>query len=497
MPCVIGLDIGTTSTVGILLRLPGEVAALASRTVTLSTPHPGWAEEDPDEWWANVRAICRELIATAGIAAAEIAAVGVTGMLPALVLLDETGDLLRPSIQQSDGRCGAEVEALRAEIDEAAFLGRAGNGVNQQLAAPRLRWIAAHEPAAFARIATVFGSYDYINWRLTGVRAVEQNWALEAGFVDIASGAVAPDLVALAGLGSDAVPAMTVSHALIGSITPEAAAATGLAAGTPVIGGAADMVASALGAGVVHPGDVLIKLGGAVDILTVSERAHPDLRLFLDYHLVPGRLMPNGCMSTGGSVLNWFIRSCAALEAECARAEGTSPHARLDGLAAVCPPGSAGLTVLPYFLGEKTPLHDPAARGVFEGLTLSHGLGHLWRALLESYGYAIRHHIEVLREIGHPTTRFVISDGGAASEVWLQIIADIIQRPRQRLHGHPGSSLGVAWAAAIGIGLSECWEDVGRFTSLGDVMTPVADHADIYEQGYRRFRTLHGQLYMC
>lgn len=494
MTCVLGLDIGTTSTIGILIRLPDTVLAVASQPVTLLSPHPGWAEEDPAEWWANVRAITAELLATAGVAAGDIAAVGVTGMLPAVVLLDAQGGLVRPSIQQSDGRCGAEVEELKAEVDEAAFVAKAGNGVNQQLVTAKLRWIARHEPRNFARIATVLGSYDYVNWRLTGRRAVEQNWALEAGFVDVARNALDDGLVALSGLPRDAVPPMTVSHAILGRVTDMAAAETGLAAGTPVVGGAADHIASALGAGIVAPGDVLLKFGGSVDVLIATGRLAPDPRMYLDHHLVPGLYMPNGCMSTGGSGLNWFVRTLAGGEAAAAAAAGESVHARLDRLAAARPAGADGLVVLPYFLGEKTPIHDPAARGVFDGLTFSHDLGHLWRAMLEAYAYAIRHHVEVLNDMGHATTRFIASDGGAASGTWMQIVADVLAAPVQRLTGHPGSCLGAAWTAAIGARLTDDWAGVGRFVGLGERHVPDAGNAEAYRDGYRRYRDLYRRL---
>lgn len=495
MTCVLGLDIGTTSTIGILIRLPDQVLGIASRPVRLSTPHAGWAEEDPAEWWSNVCDISRELIAKAGIDGAEIAAIGAAGMLPAVVLLDEEGRVLRPSIQQSDGRCGAEVAELRAEYDEAAFIAKAGNGINQQLVTAKLRWIARHEPDVFARIATVFGSYDYVNWRLTGERAVEQNWALEAGFVDVGRGVIDDELVALARVPRGAVPRKIASHEILGRVTTEAAAATGLAAGTPVVGGAADMIASALGAGVVSAGDVLLKFGGAVDILTATDKVQPDPRLYLDYHLIPGLFMPNGCMSTGGSVLNWFVRTLAGGEAAAAAAAGVGLHQHLDRLAAEKPAGAEGLTVLPYFLGEKTPLHDPAARGVFEGLTLSHDIGHLWRALLEAYAYAIVHHVEVLRDMGHRAERFVVSDGGSASRVWMQIVADVLQQPVQRLTGHPGSCLGAAWTAAIGAGLTNDWSAVSRFVEFGDRLEPDAANEAAYSAGYRRFRDLYRRLY--
>lgn len=494
MALYLGIDVGTTSTIGIVIEPPARVVALASRPVTFSAPRAGWAEEDPAEWWANVCALVAGFRAQ-GIDPAEIAGIGVTGMLPAVVLLDADGRLLRPSIQQSDGRCGAEVEEMRAELDEAAFLARAGNGINQQLVAPKLRWIARHEPEVFARIATVFGSYDYINWRLTGVRAIEQNWALEAGFVDLRAGAVADDLVALAGLPRAAVPERSVSHEVLGHVTPAAAAETGLAAGTPVVGGAADLIASALAAGLARPGDVLLKFGGSVDILVASETARPAAQLYLDHHLVPGLWVPNGCMATGGSGLNWFVRTFAGGEAAAAEAAGISLHARLDRLAAEVPPGAEGLIALPYFLGEKTPIHDPAARGIFEGISLSHGLGHFWRALLEGYAFALAHHVEVLRDLGHRPARWLVSDGGAQSGVWMQITADVLQAPLQTLTGHPGSCLGAAWTAAMGTGGARDWGAVSAFVGQGPTIAPRPEHAATYAEGYARFRALYADVY--
>ena len=489
MALVLGLDIGTTSTVGILIELPDRILATASRPVVLSAPHAGWAEEDPAEWWSNVCAVVPDLLAQVERRSDEIAAIGTSGMLPAVVLLDLENQLIRPSIQQSDGRCGAEVRQMRAEIDEAAFLARAGNGVNQQLVGAKLRWLAQHEPENHARIATVFGSYDYVNWRLTGRKAIEQNWALEAGLTEIAMHALSPDLARMTGVPWGAVPPRIRSHEVLGTVTAAAAAASGLVEGTPVVGGAADMVASALGAGVTRAGDVLLKFGGAVDILTATHRMVPDKRLFLDYHLIPGLFMPNGCMSTGGSVLNWFVATFAdaRLQAE------ASPHAALDALAARRPAGADGLTVLPYFLGEKTPIHDASARGVIEGLTLSHDMGHLWRAVLEAYAYALRHHVEVLRDIGHPAERFIASDGGAASTVWMQIVADVLGSPVERLTGHPGSCLGAAWTAAVGAGLAE-WDGISSLVRAAEPIAPDPAHREIYDTGYTMYRDLYTRL---
>ena len=488
MRCAVGLDIGATSTIGILIGLPDRVLGLAARPVTLHAPQPGWAEEDPREWWDNATAILRKVIATSCIAPDTIGAVGVTGMLPAVVLLDRDDVLIRPSIQQSDARCGEEVGELAAEIAPAAFLARTGNGINQQLVTAKLRWLERHEPAAFARIATVMGSYDYINHRLTGERTVEQNWALEAGFTDVNIGMIDDDLVALAHIPREAVPRRIASHAVLGHVTPAAARKTGLPAGAPVVGGAADHIASALAAGVLGPGDVLLKFGGSVDVLIATDRPVPDARMYLDYHLIPGLFVPNGCMATGGSALNWFAVNFAGGEREAAAAAGQTLHQRLDHLAADVPPGADGVRVLPFFLGEKTPIHDPTLRGSFCGLSLSHSVAHLWRALLEAYAYAIRHHVDVLNELGHRTANFLVSDGGSESRLWMQIVADVLQSPVRQLHGHPGSCLGAAWTAAIGAGLASDWRGISAFVRQRAPILPDPATAAVYAQGYRAYR---------
>jgi xylulokinase len=472
MPATLGLDIGTTSTVGILIDTEGRALATAERPASLRSPHPGWAEADPEEWWANVGEVCRELIAKAAIAPRAVAAVGVTGMLPALVALDAAGRPLRPSIQQSDARTGAEIAALRREVDEAAFLARTGNGINQQLLAPKLRWLARHEAAAHARIATVLGSYDVVVQRLTGRLSIERNWALEAGFLELATGRIAPDLLALAGLAPGQLPPLHDGHAVVGEVTAAAAAHTGLAAGTPVVAGCADHIASAFVAGVREPGDCLLKFGGAGDILLATPAPRPDPRLFLDLHIVPGLFMPNGCMAASGSVLSWFRAGLG----------GGRSYAELDALAAASPPGARGLVALPYFLGEKTPIHDPSARGAFVGLGLHHEVGDLWRALLEAVVMGFRHHVEVAREIGYPITRLLASDGGAKSRVWMQITADALEMPVQLLAGHPGSCLGAAYVAAMGVGALDRWDAIARFVRLECTVVPHVENALIYQE---------------
>ena len=359
--------------------------------------------------------------------------------------------------------------------------------INQQLVGAKLRWIAAHEPEVFSRIATVFGSYDYINWRLTSVRAVEQNWALEAGFTDIATDEIADDLVALGGIPRSAVPKRSVSHETMGHVSPQAAALTGLPEGLPVFGGAADHIVSALAAGINRSGDVLLKFGGAGDIIVASDRAVPDKRLYLDYHLIPGLYAPNGCMASSGTALNWLT---GVLQ----HAETNNPHQSLDAEADRIAPGADGLICLPYFLGEKTPIHDPLARGAYVGLSLTHTPAHIWRATLEAVAFGFRHHIDVLEDMGHRPQRFMASDGGTASRVWMQIMADVLGEPVQLLENAYGSAVGAAFVAAIGAGLTDDWGAVAKLSRYGALMTPNPERHAAYNECYANYRLLYETL---
>lgn len=433
----------------------------------------------------------RRLPRPQNLAGEAIACIGVTGMLPAVVLLDDTGRLVRRSIQQSDARAGLEVEEMRRSVNEAAFFARTGCGVNQQLVAPTLRWLEKHEPHAFARIATVFGSYDFITHRLTGARTVEHNWALEAGFMLIEGRRFSPDLLALGGLRPDQLPALRPSLDIVGGVTRAAAAATGLREGTPVIAGVADHAASTFAAGVVADGDVLLKFGGSGDIMAATAAPVGDPRLYNDFHVVPGLFMPNGCMAASGAALNWLARTVAA---HLPLAEGQTVHQALDRMAAATAPGAEGLVFLPYVLGEKTPLHDPDARGVLLGLGLHHGTGHVWRAALEGIAFGFRHHLDVFAEAGLAADRFRASDGGARSRVWMQIVSDVIQQPIQLLEGHPGSALGAAFIAGFAVGAFDRWDQIDRFVRPGDRVEPDPANAAVYDRLYAVYRDAYERL---
>jgi xylulokinase len=281
---------------------------------------------------------------------------------------------------------------------------------------------------------------------------------------------------------------------VIGAVSATAAAETGLRAGTPVVAGCADHVASAFVAGVVGEGDLLIKFGGAGDVLLATDRPRPDPRLFLDHHIVPGLWLTNGCMAASGSVLKWIARELAPAESAAAAQVGESVYARLDRLATGIAPGAEGIVMLPYFLGEKTPIHDPAARGTIVGLGLHHRLAHVWRAALEAVVFGFRHHVEVFRDIGLPVTRVVASDGGSASPLWMQIAADALGMPVQLVAGHPGSSLGAAFVAGMGVGALPDWSAIGRFVRPGRVVHPTAVYKPAYDRAYGIYIELYERL---
>ncbi len=482
MTLLLGIDVGTSATKAVLVDPAGRVVAQAERPAELHSPRAGWAEEDPGEWWGNVCELCRELCWH--LPAGAVGAVGVSGMVPAVVLLDDAGRPLRRSIQQNDARAEAEVAELREALTGADVLGRTGSAVTQQSVGPTALWLARHEPALWARARTVLGSYDYVAFRLTGERGVERNWALESGLYDLGAGAFADDLCRAAGIDPALLPPPRRPDEVVGEVTREAAGETGLRAGTPVVAGSADHVASAFAAGVVEGGDLLVKLGSAGDILLASDEPLVDARLYLDYHLVPGKFLPNGCMAASGTFIRWFQRELA----------GGAPLELLDAEAAEGAAGASGIVALPYLLGEKTPVNDPAARAAFVGLHLGHRRGDLFRAVLEAIAFGFRHHLDVFAELGQVPRRVRVTNGGARSRLWKRIVADVLGHPLESLAAAQGSELGAAFAAGMGVGAFDGWNEIDRFVEVAETVEPDPAVRERYDELYAAYRELYPAL---
>ncbi len=477
MSVLLGIDVGTTSTKAVLFDPQEGQVAEAERPAQLVSREAGWAEEDPAVWWSNVRELCAELGR-----ADEIAGIGVSGMVPCTILLDADLQPLRWSIQQNDARTGDEVSELRHRLEGHRVLERTGSAITQQATGPRLLWLAEHEPDAWSRTRAIVGSYDFIGSRLTGELAVESNWALETGLYDFQAGAWAEDVVSAAGGRLELLPPIRRPDEVIGRVTRRAAEETGLREGTPVVAGTADHIGSTFASGVLRPGDLLIKLGGAGDIMLAAAGPSVDERLYLDFHLIPGRYVLSGCMATSGTLIRWFQRQLA----------GGAPLETLDAEADGVGPGSGGIVALPYFLGEKTPIQDPEAAGAFVGLRLDHTRGHLFRAVLEATAFGFRHHLDVLREHGHEVVRARVTDGGARSAVWTQIVADVLGVPLEKVNIRSGSAVAAAFAAGMGVGAFHDWYEIERFITVADVVEPVR-HA-IYDRQYSIYRALYPAL---
>jgi xylulokinase len=309
------------------------------------------------------------------------------------------------------------------------------------------------------------------------------NWALESGMWLIKEQEWFKEILELAGINEGMLPPVHAPTDVVGESTVEIEEETGFPAGIPVIAGSADHVASALASGVKEEGDLLLKLGGAGDILFATRDLRFDKRLFIDYHDLPGRYLLNGCMSSSGSIIKWF-----AGEFEQEDLEG------LDRKAADIDPGSSGLILLPYFIGEKTPIFDVNARGVYFGLSLFHTKHHLFRAILESVAYGFMHHLDVIEEMGFEVEHVYLSNGGARSDLWKQIVVDAVGYPGIYVPNHPGSSLGAAFLAAQAVGLNRNWE--GLTTYLKDaVQVPFSqDRHKVYQRYYQIYRKLYDSV---
>ena len=474
----IGIDIGTTAVKGIVIDRDGSILKETSRPSELLSPKPGYAEEDPNKWVEGVFDILREL----SDLGSRTSAIGISGMVPTLIFVDEEGMAIGNSIQQNDSRAVEEIEYFKRVLDEEEYFRRTGNTINQQVVFPKILWVKRNEPDRLKKARWIMGSYSYVSFKLTGVASLEKNWALESGMWRI-EGGWDEEILKATGIDERILPEVRDPWEIIGETSKEVEKATGFPSGIPVIAGSADHIASALATGMNEDGDLLLKFGGAGDVLYVTKDLKLSKKLFIDYHDIPGMFVLNGCMASSGSIVKWFRSNFASLNYE-----------DLTKLASEIPPGSEGLVMLPYFLGEKTPIFDPKARGTLVGLSLHHGVGHIFRSILEAVAYGFRHHVDVLKEEGFEIKRVFMSNGGARSDLWRQIVADVIGMDAVYVKDHPGSSLGAAFLAGKATGLFEDWNEMEKFTRDKMEVKHDTDVHGIYEGYYRLYRELYERL---
>jgi len=475
---LLGVDLGTSSVKGVAFDLNG--LALASREVPCgyTIPRPGWAEADPRAWWDAVCVILREL--TQAVGARRVTAVGVTGQAPTLLLLDRSGEPIHRAILWLDVRSEAEVAAVAAGVGPAGERA-SGNRLHPYYLGPKVAWVRRHAPERFDQAVVLLQSHSYPVMRLTGARCTDFSSAsLCAPFYDAEGRAWSRDVLTRLDIRVDLLPALRPAHDIAGGVTAAAARETGLREGTPVVVGGADFAASALAAGVTELGEAALMLGTAGNLILPFTRADFDTRFINSHHVGCDRYLALGS-TLSGAVQEWF-RTVAA--------PGVA-HEVLDGEAVSVPIGADGVQLLPYLQGERSPVWDAGARGAFVGLSLAHGRGHLYRAVLEGVAVSFRHCAEIARERGLVFHEVVAVNGGARSSLWRQILADALGVDLLYVPDHPGAPAGAAILAGIGTGALPGVETAKRWRPPMLRHRPDDGAGDVYD----RLLTARKQLY--
>lgn len=484
----LGIDVSTTGSKALLVDELGDVLAVASSPHTLQTPRPLWSEQDPHEWWQAVAASIRLVLEKAGVPGESVAAIGLTGQMHGLVLLNETGDVLRPAILWNDGRTQAQCDEIHRRIGRKQFIAITGNVALTGFTAPKILWVAENEPEVFAQARHVLLPKDYVRYRLTGEYAMDKADGAGTVLFDLNQRNWSAVVLAALGIPAAWMPPTFEGPEFTGRLTAEAAAATGLAAGTPVAAGGGDQSAQAVGVGAVEPGVVALTVGtsGVVFATTPSALIEPEGRLHAFCHALPGMWHFMGVMLSAAGSLQWYRDTLA-------------PGVDFDDLlreAEPVPPGSEGLQFLPYLSGERTPHPDPLARGAWIGLTLRHGRGHLTRALLEGVSFGLKDIFTLIQQAGLGEIHQVrASGGGTKGALWLQILASVLEAELVTVNTAEGAAFGAALLAGVGAG---AWADVSAACAATIRITgsnlPDPAQVETYRKAYVIYRALYPTL---
>jgi xylulokinase len=471
---VLGVDIGTSSSKAVLVSLHGDVLATATRTHRIDLPSPGRAEMDAAVWWDELCALCRELLAARDV---SVAAVGVSGMGPCVLLADAGGAPLRPAILYGiDTRAEAEIEELTRRYGEAEISARSGSLLSTQAVGPKLAWLAAHEPDVFAAARKLLMPSSWLVYRLTGSYVLDHHSASQSDpLYDIeAERWYDPWWDDLAGRIER--PALLWPGDVAGTVTAAAARETGLPEGTPVLAGTVDAWAEAVSGDAHNPGDLLLMYGSTLFFVHTVDRLLRSATLWSTVGAYPGTRSLAAGMATSGSITAW-LRDLF----------GGPGYADLVAEAAASPPGANGLLLLPYFAGERTPFADPRARGVLAGLTLSHTRGDLYRAALEATALGVRHNLEALEDAGADIARIVAVGGGTAGSLWTQIVSDVTGREQVVPAKTVGASYGDAYLAACAVARPA----IADWNPPAEIVRPRPEREGLYDDLYELYRDLH------
>jgi xylulokinase len=486
MAYTLGIDIGTYETKGVLVDEAGVIHAQAARGHKMLVPEPGWAEHRPEEdWWGDFVFVCRAILADSGVDPSEIKAVACSAIGPCMLPVDAAGKpLMNGVLYGVDGRAEAEVRELTDRIGEEVIIARCGNALTSQSVGPKILWLKRQRPEIYEQTAQILTSTSFLVQRLTGEAVIDhytaanfsplydvetQNWVDD----------LADDIV-----GLEKLPRLMWSDEIAGQVTAKAAAETGLALGTPVTVGTIDAAAEAFSVGVDQPGDMMMMYGSTIFIILCTTSRVADPRIWYAPWLFKGEHASMAGLATSGTLTHWFRDQMARdLPVEAAFPE-------LAEEAAASPAGANGLLMLPYFSGERTPIHDVHAKGAMFGLNLTHTRGDMYRALIEGIAHGTRHVTDTFAELGQSPERLLAVGGGTKNALWLQATSDITGIDQIVCEKTTGASYGDAFLAALAVGLVE----------RGDITTwnPVAERVSarpnpVYDKAHGLFRSLYEQ----
>jgi xylulokinase len=478
---LIGIDVGTSGTRALAVTTEGELVAEATRPHELLTPRPGWTEQHPSEWWEA----CKGVLAEAAAAGGEIVGLGVTGQMHGSVFLDASGEVIRPALLWNDQRTADECDEITSRVGEARLLELAGNPALTGFQAPKVLWLARHEPDAYARVQSVLLPKDYVRFELTGERATDASDASGTLLLDVRERDWSDEILDALEIPRSWLPRVYEGPEATATVRDDVADELGLPRGLPVAAGGGDNAAAAVGVGVVREGSVSTSIGTSGVLFAHRDAFTPDPsgRVHAFCHAVPGawHLMAV-TLSAGGSLSWWRDRWDVSFD-------------ELIDEASSVEPGAEGLLFLPYLTGERSPHLDPHARGGFVGLTVRHERAHMTRAVMEGVAFSMRDGLEIMRGLGTPDEDMRAVGGGARSPLWLRLQAEVYGRAIRRTEVDEGPAYGAALLGGVAAGVfSDVAEASARVRLRSEVTEPDAERARRYDELYAVYASLYGAL---
>ena len=497
MNYLIGIDLGTSGTKTVLFSEDGIAVASATVEYPLLQPQNGWAEQKPDDWWDACIRTLRDVIDSSGIDPKSIKGIGLSGQMHGLVMLDANGDVLRNSIIWCDGRTADECAEITQKVGSRELIQITANPALTGFTAGKILWVRKNEPEIYAKCRYMMLPKDFLRFRLTGAFASEVSDAAGMNLLDVTTRDWSAKVLGNLDIDRELLPSMHESCEVTGYITAQASALTGLAEGTPVVGGAGDNAAAAVGTGVVETGKAFTTIGtsGVVFAHSDSVTIDPEGRVHTFCSAVPGAYTVMSCTLSAGGSLQWFRNNLCEPEMAAAKEQGIDPYFLMDKQAEQVPIGANRLLFLPYLMGERSPLLDPNARGMFFGLSAMHTRQDMLRAVLEGVVYSLRQCVDVLRGMGVVSSEMLATGGGGSSPLWRQMLADIFCCPVTTVANKEGPALGAAILAGVGAGIyPSVPQACANVIKTREPQNPIAENAKMYEPYYKLYCDIYPRL---